>query len=91
MIKLSPEEIRLMQHTIGLSNPYKRIKNGKYQAYRNYYVASAKSTEWNDLVATGLATKREDIFCEMNVIYHLTAKGIKVLSEIMNIKIMELK
>lgn len=91
MIKLSTEEIKLMQHAIGLSNPYKRIKNGIYRAYRNHYVASAKSTEWVDLVAAGLATKHEDILCEMNVVYRLTAKGIKVLSEIMNIKITEMK
>lgn len=91
MVKLSMEEIKLMQHAIGLTNPSRRIKNGCYNAYRNYYVASAKSTNWDDLVAIGLATKHKDIFCEMNVIYRLTEKGIKTLSEIMNIKITEIE
>ena len=80
-----------MQHAIGLTNPYSKVRKGCYTAYRNYFVAGKGDASWDELVAADLATKRQDTFCELNTVYHLTEKGINILAEIMNIKIKEAK
>lgn len=57
-----------------------------YEAYRNYY-STGDDAEWNELVDLGLAIKRHDPFVHKDVVYHLTRKGLEILSEILGISI----
>lgn len=86
-IKLTAEQINKMKHAIGFTPA--KAKKGNYKAYRNYYVSWNDDADWDGIVAAGLAIKRKDIFYELNVVYHLNAKGIELLSEITDIKITE--
>lgn len=86
-IKLTAEQINKMKHAIGFTSA--KAKKGSYKAYRNYYVSWNDDADWDGIVAAGLAIKRKDIFYELNVVYHLNAKGIELLSEITDIKITE--
>ncbi|ROS85120.1 hypothetical protein EEK90_02975 [Muribaculaceae bacterium Isolate-036 (Harlan)] len=86
-VKLTAAQIRKMKHAIGFTPA--KAKKGSYKAYRNYYVSWNDDADWDGIVAAGLAIKRKDIFYELNVVYHLNAKGIELLSEITDIKITE--
>lgn len=65
VITLTNEQVSKARHALGLT----RQKN----AYRNYYTAP-DDADWNDLVAKGLATKRE-WNGGREFIYHLTKRG----------------
>ncbi len=77
-------QIEKMKHAIGLDRPNQTKQ--KFVAHRNYF-ATGDDPEWNEIVDLDLAVKREDPFCKVDVIYHLTEEGIAYLSLIIGIKI----
>lgn len=75
-IKLSIRQIEMMQHAIGFNR--NSIKNNKYMAYRNRYIASKPDNEWEELVSFGYATKRE-FEIEKQIAYYVSELGMKYL------------
>ena len=82
---LTLHQIELMKHAVGLEPS--NVKNGKYEAYRNYYAAAGNNPDWAYLVSQKLAVSRRDPFCPKDTVYHLTAKGMDTLSEIVGVTI----
>jgi hypothetical protein len=83
-MKLTLEQINDMKHCIGFGRG--RVKRGKYEAYRNYYNTGEFTDEsWDELVIQGYAKQysRFDQF----IIYCVTEKGIRLLEEILDVKI----
>ena len=83
------EQIDDMKHCIGYDP--KKVKRGKYEAYRNYYTTSGDHAGWDNIVAAGLADKRafphgigDNPQC-----YSLNEQGIKFLSDLLGCKIIE--
>lgn len=86
-VSLTSGQVNKMRHALGMDNPYAAIKgNSTFTAHRNYY-ATGTDMEWEFLVSQNLAIKRQDPFCPQDVVYHLTSKGIDVLSSYTGIKI----
>lgn len=83
---IKAEQIRLMKHAIGFD--IKKIKRGKYVAWRNYFCSYSKSEDWEKLVNAELASKEER---EKAVYYFVEDKGFRKLEEIFEIKIVEAK
>jgi len=81
------DQINDMKHCIGYEQ--RHVKRGKYKAYRNYYnTGEERCKNWDELVVLEYAnywTKHNQHF------YYLTEKGIKFLSEILDVKITEIK
>lgn len=76
--KVNDNQLKIMEHTIGLSchyrgKPYKNAKGEKlkrYMAYRNYYNASIRNDDYNDiidLVNKGLMREYEKDFFELTL------------------------
>lgn len=88
--ELTPRQIKMMKHAIGMNNPkgkpynYNRKSEDGYEAYRNRYY-SEKNRDWERLVENGLATASPD--SNGLTIYRITEDGANVLSEILDIKI----
>lgn len=78
------EQIRLMKHAIGYA--HKKVKRGKYIAWRNYFCSYKTVEEWDGLVDCGLATKE---IRGINTFYFVTDKGLDLLAGILEIKIVE--
>ena len=77
-------QFRKMMHTIGLDN--KDPKDGKYEAYRNYYdPGDKKNPDMEKLKDLGYVRRDEDLT------YHLTVSGFKFLEDALHIKIEETK
>lgn len=83
--KVSIDQIRIMKHAIGYEP--RRVKRGKYIAWRNYFVNGDKQCEqWDELVDLGLAVK----YGRMNQIcYYVSDKGIEFLASLLGIRIVE--
>ena len=80
------EQIKLMKHAIGCEP--KRIKRGKYKYFRNYFCCFKPDELWENLCENGFATKR----AEENAIYYFVSEnGIKLLEQILSIKIEEMR
>ncbi len=81
---ISLEQIRLIKHTIGFDR--RKVKRGKYIAWRNYYVADREMKDWESLVEWGMAVRYErmDSIC-----YCVTDKGFDLLASILEIKIIK--
>lgn len=79
-IRLSMTQIQKMKHALGLNHPFNTQK--ALVTYRNYYVTGDDS-EWNELVDRGLANKRNDPFSKGDFVYHVSERGLDLLSEIM--------
>lgn len=86
-MELSPRQIKMMKHAIGLDTSNGKVQKAKnvYEAYRNYYSASKPIPEWQRLVAEKLATATPD--SDGGIVYRLTDEGANVLSEIFEITI----
>jgi len=83
---ISFEQLKLMEHTIGFEP--NRVKGSKYKAYRNYFCAgSNEMKEFEDLITKGMAVR--DIRSGY-IYYFLTDKGINYLSEVTDVKIIEM-
>lgn len=75
--------IELMKHAIGL-RPGK-VENGKYVVSRNFYAAIIELPDWENMVQAGIAEKTKK-FGE--IVYHVSDKGYKFLSDILGIQIL---
>ena len=75
-----PGVISLMKHFIGLD--YKKPdKNGRYEAYRNYFAGKEHSSDWEIL------EKHQLIEQVGNDLYKLSLSGIYCLQACLDIKI----
>jgi hypothetical protein len=85
MADINTDQLRLMKHAIGFDRD--KVKRGKYVAWRNCFVNGKKpDDEWEKLVNQGLAEKYSR-FCE--ICYYVSEEGINLLSEILDVKIIE--
>lgn len=85
-VKLSFRQIDLMKHAIGFD--ISKIRKGRYEAYRNRYVASKPDKDWEELVSVGYATKRE-FEIEKQIGYYVSELGMKYLGVILGCIIKE--
>lgn len=81
-MNLTAKQAKEMQHAIGFQACY--AENGAYTPYRNFFEAGGALASWESLVEKGLAVKNRNF---TGVYYSLTAAGIALLSEILNVKI----
>lgn len=90
---VTTSEISDMKHTIGFNDSkVTGIKNRKMSAYRNYYTTSSTSPKFHNLINQGLMEEHDfpngvgtDPKC-----YTVTDEGLKFLSEITGIEIIEM-
>ena len=83
-------QLRLMKHAIGFDR--KKVKRGKYIAWRNYFCSYEPCEPWDKLVNLGTAVKsvREETGCFSSAVYYsVTDEGLKVLSDVLGIQIVE--
>lgn len=81
-------DISKMMHCIGMDEVHMGLRNGKsfYNPFRNYYHASpADIGRWHNLVNQGIAVRNDSD----HHIFHLTTKGMRTLSRVIGIPIME--
>lgn len=85
MSQITPEQIRKMQHALGISHDQKnrevvanKIYRPKLKSYRNHYQID-QCDDWDNLVEKGFAHKREAL--GMNF-YLVSADGIAHLKEL---------
>lgn len=79
-VAVPPGTISLMKHFIGLD--YKKPdKNGRYEAYRNYFAGKEHSSDWKIL------EKHQLIEQVGNDLYKLSLSGIYCLQAYLDIKI----
>lgn len=83
-IKVSQEQVRKMKRAIGMD--VRKVENGRYNAYRNFY-ATGDDGQWNELVAFGLARKKEDPAWADEYCYQLTKEGFSYLSKLLGVTI----
>ena len=86
-INISLAQLEDMKHAIGYSA--KRVKRGKYNAYRNYYHNGyCDNKYWNDLIKNGYATlNKHTRNVDGSHIYHVTDLGISLLEKLLDIKV----
>ncbi len=74
-MKLTKEEIKILKHSLGLDRAEK--------IYRNYYAIGEVALaiiELEHLVELGLMVKKRDPYNDFGgMIYHVTAKGKKII------------
>ena len=89
MESITVEQIGNMKHAIGFDQ--RRVKRGKYEAYRNYYTTPAPHAGWEELVEKGYAEKHPfpQGVGENPMMYRVTQKGIETLGGILGIKIVD--
>lgn len=87
--KITLKQIENMKHCIGF-NP-KKVKRGKYSAYRNYYTTADRNQSWDELVDLGFATRREfeNGVGDNPQCYFVTRQGMGLLERILECKITE--
>lgn len=90
-ISITIEQLDNMKHAIGYRRE-KVKKNGKYEAYRNYYFTPTPDESWQDLVNKGYAIR--GIVCNANTYtpmfcYSVSAKGKYLLECLLDIKIVD--
>lgn len=85
-MKLSINQIYNLRHAVGLDLTQLRKGQRKYEAYRNYFVCCGRDDSWDELCFYGLA---EWFGCDelQQIIYKVTAKGVKVLEYLFAISI----
>lgn len=89
--KVTLKQINNMKHAIGFDR--KKVKRGKYQAYRNYYTTSDNNPSWDELVGLGLAERRpfENGIGDNPQCYFVAKKGIELLEKLLECKITEVE
>ena len=85
-MKLSLNQIDDMRHAVGLEVSKLRKGQRKYTAYRNHFVASARSDEWDELCFYGLADWAADEKWNQ-IFYKVTPDGLKLLEYIYDVSI----
>ena len=88
---LSTRQIELMKHCIGFSGD--RVKRRKYEAFRNYFTTSNDHSDWDGIVRAGLAEKApfRNGVGDFPQVYRLNEAGIKFMSELLEVNIVESK
>jgi hypothetical protein len=81
---LSIEQIGNMKHAIGFQEW--RVKNGAYEAYRNFFALREPSESWEQLVSNGYASKYNSIVTD-EIVYRLSAKGLTTLEKILSVRL----
>jgi len=74
---MNDKQRELARHALGLPNK-------RNQSYRNYFCLGADGdgySDWEDLVAKGLAVKRKTALCGGMDYFHLTLKGALMVRE----------
>lgn len=86
-IIISTKQIENMKHCIGFDR--KKVKRGKYEAYRNYYTTPDNDLYWDGLMDMGLAHKRyySDGVGDNPQCYWLSDKGFEFISRLLEVKI----
>ena len=77
-------EIDLIKHAIGLDE-IKKIRYGKYNAYRNYFYTYIPDNNWEVLIQKGLADSRTET--NGYITYFITKECFEMLSKIFMAKI----
>lgn len=83
-------QLNLMKHAIGFKRD--KVKRGKYIAWRNYFCSYEPCEPWDKLVSLGMAVKstQEKSGCfDSAVYYSVTHEGIEVLSDVLEVQIVE--
>lgn len=90
-LTVSLRQIREMKHCIGYEKGrVKGAKNRKYTAWRNYFTTSGNDANWDNLVEQELAERREFKGGGENAkLYFVSAKGMKFLSDLLDVEILE--
>lgn len=88
-MNLTLQQIQDMKHAIGFRRNL--VKKGKYKAYRKHYTTSMPDESWEELVVGGYAKVRQfpQGRGQNPMIYHVTAEGLKVLEQILEVDIKE--
>lgn len=87
--KITMKQIGNMKHAIGFDR--KKVKRGKYSAYRNYYTTVDRNQSWDELVELSFATRKEfknGIGYDPQY-YSLTRMGMDLLERVPGCKIVE--
>lgn len=86
-IEVSTEQIEKMKHCIGFN--HNKIKNGKYLAWRNYFITGDSDKNWDNLVLQDLAVKRPFKLGKgaNPQCYSVSKEGFKFLENQLNIQI----
>ena len=79
--------LTVMKHCIGIDSPYASCRTGRFMSFRNFYCTDGDNEIWEELVKEGYATKSKPEPYVKYRYYHVSEKGIKVLEEVMDIKI----
>ena len=84
-------QINEMKHCIGYEKGrVKGTKNRKYTAWRNYFTTSGYDFNWDNLVEQDLAERRDFKGGGENAkMYFVSLKGMKFLSDILDVEITE--
>lgn len=80
---LTISKLEKMEHAIGYHS--RRVDNGTFRPFRNFYAQYEKDPEWEELVADQYATREQSLFGE--VLYRLTDKAVDALSKALFINI----
>jgi hypothetical protein len=83
-VKVTIEQIRVMKHAIGYEP--RKVKRGKYIAWRNYFACYNEQPDWEELVSMRLAIKQKH---ERQYCYHVSDEGIGFLSGVLGVNIIE--
>lgn len=86
---LSAEQVELMCHCIGYKQ--KRVKRGRYIAFRNYFTTNGSRWEWDKLVEYGYAVVSPfpQGGSPAAKMYSVTRKGMDFLERVTGVKIEE--
>lgn len=89
VVAVRAEQVELMLHCIGYMP--KRVKRGKYIAFRNYFTANGPRWEWERLVEYGYAgVEPFPRGCSPAAkMYSVTRKGMDFLEGVTGVKIEE--
>lgn len=83
-ILMTAEQISRLRHMIGFC--WERVKKGCYAAYRNGYAANDILPDMEQLCRLDIC-KRTEIGERKYIYYCITAKGAKLLGELLGIEI----
>lgn len=86
---LSTAQIDVMKHCIGFRGDL--VKRRKYEAYRNHFTTPNSNSSWDGIVKAGLAETRSfpQGSGDNPQIYRLNKQGLKYLSDLLEVEIVE--
>ena len=83
------DELQLMEHCIGYTQ--RRVKCGKYSAFRNYYTTNRPDESWEKLCKYGYAhgERFSGGGSPLAMVYSVTRAGMDFMETILGVKIKE--